>query len=188
MVQVREMAIAELDRLGELDRSEHITGEYVSRDGVLHLRDVDIRAPRWGEPGEASVQEYVDRWRPIVERGGVLLGAFDGEPLVGVAIYDRSHRAEPAILSVLHVTRSHRGRGVGGALTREVVRLARADGARRLYVSATPTRATVDFYRGQGFEPLATPDPDLLALEPEDIHLALDLRARREIVPQKEQG
>jgi hypothetical protein len=40
-----------------------------------------------------------------------------------------------------------------------------------LYVSATPTRGTVDFYVSQGFTPLATPDERLFALEPEDIHM-----------------
>ena len=57
----------------------------------------------------------------------------------------------------------------------EIVRLARADGAKRLYVSATPTRATVDFYSKRGFEPLAQPNERLLALEPEDIHMAMAL-------------
>ena len=31
------------------------------------------------------------------------------------------------------------------------------------------------FYRGQGFTPTPEPDPELLALEPEDIHMILDL-------------
>jgi GNAT superfamily N-acetyltransferase len=172
---VREMAIGELARIAEIDRSEHIAQQYTSRGGVLDLIDVDILAPRWGEPGGRRVQEYVDSWRTLVERGGVLLGGFDGDRLVGVAIYDRSFPDEPAILAVLHVTRSHRRTGIGRALTAAVVRLARLDGASRLYVSATPTRGTVDFYRREGFEPLATPNEKLRMLEPEDIHMALSL-------------
>ena len=77
----------------------------------------------------------------------------------------------PANLAVLHVTKPWRRHGVGCALTNEVVRLARAEGVQRLYVSATPTRGTLDFYLSQGFMPLATPDERLFALEPEDIHL-----------------
>ena len=77
MTTVREMAITELIRIAEIDRSEHITEQYKSRKGVLELIDVDIRARRWGEPGARPLQEYVDAWRPLVERGGVLLGAFD---------------------------------------------------------------------------------------------------------------
>ena len=73
--------------------------------------------------------------------------------------------------AVLHVTKPWRRHGVRCELTNEVVRLARAEGVQRLYVSATPTRGTLDFYLSQGFMPLATPDERLFALEPEDIHL-----------------
>jgi predicted N-acetyltransferase YhbS len=73
------------------------------------------------------------------------------------------------------VTRTHRRSGIGCELTNEVVRLARAEGAGRVYVSATPTRATVDFYMKRGFEPVATPNETLFALEPDDIHMELRL-------------
>ena len=169
------MAAAELARIAEIDRSERITQQYVSRDGRLELRDVDIHAPRWGEPGEHSPEHYIGEWRPVLERGGVLLGEFDGERLVGFAIYDRWLSRDQAQLVALHVSASHRGQGIARRLTGEVVRLARTDGARRLYVSATPTRRTVDFYLRQGFEVLSTPDERLFALEPEDIHLELRL-------------
>ncbi|MDN7425526.1 hypothetical protein QZM72_04135 [Burkholderia sp. AU45388] len=49
--------------------------------------------------------------------------------------------------------------------------LARAMGAARLYVSATPSRRTIDFYLRLGFTVNPSPDPELYALEPEDIHL-----------------
>lgn len=171
----RRMAVSELDRIAEIDRSEYITQQYKARGGVLELIDVDIRAPRWGEPGEHTVQHKVESWKPLFEAGGVLLGAFDGDRLVGFAIYQASVSEGLANLAVLHVTRTHRHGGIGCELTNQVVRLARADGAQRLYVSATPTRATVDFYMKQGFEPLATPNERLFALEPDDIHMELRL-------------
>ena len=178
MTPLREMAISELDRIAEIDRSEHTTQLYKYRNSVLELIDVDIRAPRWGEPGAHTVQHYIDSWKPLVEAGGVLLGAFDGRRLVGFAIFEppgASLSQGLANFAVLHVTRTHRGRGIGCALTNEVVRLARAHGAQRLYVSATPTRTTVDFYLKQGFKPLATPNERLFALEPDDIHMELKL-------------
>jgi ribosomal protein S18 acetylase RimI-like enzyme len=168
---VRRMAASEIERIGEIDRSEHITQEYTARNGILKLRDVDIQAPRWGESGEHSVQYYIDHWKPLVEAGGVLLGAFDGGSLAGFAIYEPPSSDGLANLAVLHVSRTYRGRGVGRDLTQEVIRLAQADRADRLYVSATPTRTTVDFYMRQGFEPLVTPNAKFFALEPDDIHL-----------------
>lgn len=50
----------------------------------------------------------------------------------------------PANLAVLHVTKPWRRHGVRCELTNEVVRLARAEGVQRLYVSATPTRGVAD--------------------------------------------
>lgn len=175
MTTIRRMAISELGRIAEIDRSEHITQQYVSRGGILEVVDVDIRAPRWGEPGEHTVQHRVESWAPLVEAGGVLLGAFDRDRLVGFAIYEPSISEGLANLAVLHVTRTNRREGIGCRLTTEVVRLARADGAQRLYVSATPTRATVDFYMRQGFEPLATPNERLFARKPDDIHIEMRL-------------
>jgi ribosomal protein S18 acetylase RimI-like enzyme len=80
-----------------------------------------------------------------------------------------------ANLSVLYVSRNYRRKGIASILAGEVARLARADGARRLYVSATPSGAAVGFYRSHGFEPTDEPNEALFALEPDDIHMILEL-------------
>jgi GNAT superfamily N-acetyltransferase len=170
-IAVRHMAASELGRIGEIDRSERITQQYKSRAGSLELIDVDIHAPRWGQPGERTVEQVVDSWKRLLDDGGVLLGAFDGDLLVGIAIYLPSSSEGFAQFAVLHVARTYRRKGVGTRLSDAVVRLARAEGAQRIYVSATPTRGTVDFYLTQGFEPLVSPNERLFALEPEDIHM-----------------
>jgi len=51
---------------------------------------------------------------------------------------------------------------------------ARERGARRLYISASPSENTVNFYLRLGCEVAAAPDPELFELEPEDIHLECD--------------
>ncbi len=175
MTTIRRMALSELGRIGEIDRSEDITQQYKCRGGALELIDVDIHAPRWGQPGEHTVQHYVDSWRLLLEAGGLLLGAFDGDRVVGVAIYQPCLSEGLANFAVLYVTRTYRHQGIGAVLTNEVERLARADGAQRLYVSATSTRGTVDFYMKQGFQLLATPNERLFALEPDDIHMEMTL-------------
>jgi GNAT superfamily N-acetyltransferase len=177
MITIRHLAASELDRIGEIDRSEHVTEEYAYRGGLLERRAVDVRVPPWSRSGdhEHSVQGRVDAWHPILARGGTLVGAFDAETLAGFAIYRPNLAVQLANLSALYVSRSYRRKGVGSLLTREVARLARADGARRLYVSATPSVPTVEFYRSQGFEPTDEPNEELLALEPDDIHMILEL-------------
>lgn len=168
VITTRTLTLRELERIGEIDRSERITQEYAQDGESLTLRAVDIDAPRWDE---ASVRARIDAWTSMVDGGGVPIGAFDGERLVGFAIYLPATVRSPASLAVLHVTAPYRRRGVGESLTDAVVRLGVGDGAERLYVSATPTRGTVDFYIAQGFRPLARPDERLFALEPDDIHM-----------------
>jgi ribosomal protein S18 acetylase RimI-like enzyme len=171
------MSASELDRLGEIDRSEYVSHEYVYRDGSLEKRVIDLEVPPWSPSGdhEHSVPSRVDAWRPLLDRGGKLVGAFDSDTLVGVAIYRPDLPEGMANLAVLYVSRSHRRNGIASRLTAEVARRARADGAPRLYVSATPSVSTVEFYRSQGFEVTDEPDATLFALEPDDIHMILEL-------------
>jgi ribosomal protein S18 acetylase RimI-like enzyme len=171
------MAGRELGRIGEIDRSEHVTHEYSYRRGALARRAVDIRVATWSRSGdhEDSVQGRVEAWQPLLDAGGTLVGAFDAAALVGVAIY-RPHLAEGlANFAVLHVSRDYRRKGIGSLLADEVARLARADGARRLYVSATPSGPAVEFYRSHGFAPTDEPHEALFALEPHDIHMIREL-------------
>ena len=176
MITIRHMAASELDRIGEIDRSEHVTQEYFYRGGSLEMRAIDVDVPTWSRSGdhEHSVQGKVNDWQPILNRGGTLVGAFDAETLVGIAIYQPRLAEGMANLSVLHVSRNYRRKGIASLLVRRVARLARADGARRLYVSATPSGPAVEFYLSHGFKPTSEPNQALFALEPDDIHMILE--------------
>lgn len=176
-IAVRQMPSSEIERIAEIDRSEHITGQYLYHRGGLELRAVDVRAPAWSRTGTHahSVRAQIAAWQPILDRGGTLLGAFEARALVGFAVYRPDLEVDMANLAALHVSRSHRREGVGSMLTREVIRFARAAGARWLYVSATPSFPTVQFYMKHGFKLTADPHPDLLELEPDDIHMILEL-------------
>jgi ribosomal protein S18 acetylase RimI-like enzyme len=165
-----------LSRLAEIDRAEVIPQAYVVRDGQLVLEDVNWVSETWPlEGGEFSVQHYLEQFTPMLEAGSVLLGAFDGETLAGIGVLRYRLTETMAQLALLHISREYRGRGVGTALTQEMFRLARADGAARIYVSSIPTKNSVDFYRSQGFELTAEPHLELFALEPEDIHMVCEL-------------
>jgi hypothetical protein len=49
-------------------------------------------------------------------------------------------------------------------------------GAKRLYISATPSENTVNFYLRLGCELTSQADPELFELEPDDIHLEYRLK------------
>lgn len=171
-IVIKELPASELGRIIEIDRSEHVTVLYHTLDGELVPEEVDLAVPTWSTEGEEySVQAKIKHWAPILHEGGVLLGALDGERLVGFAILRYRLDEGTAQLAVMYVSRPYRRQGIASQLTDEVCRLARADGARSLYVSATPSDSAVGLYTSLGFTLVDQPHPELFALEPEDIHM-----------------
>ncbi len=82
-------------------------------------------------------------------------------------------------LKFLHVSRRYRRAGLGRTLFEKAAARARELGARRLYVTATPSENTVRFYLRRGFRVTDEVDEDLFRLEPDDIHMELDIVAGR---------
>jgi predicted N-acetyltransferase YhbS len=138
----------------------------------LVLEHHDVRGWPAGEP-----EEYGPILLDCFDRGGTFYGAFDGGALIAAAVLESRFigRARDRLqLKFLHVGRRQRGAGLGAALFERAAARARALGARGLYVSATPSENTVRFYLRRGFRVAGEADPDLFALEPEDVHLELD--------------
>lgn len=171
----RELEHHEAQLLGTIDRSECIAGTYRAANGNLELDETRQEFPSWAG---AELAGYVARLQALMHSGGTAFAAWDEGKLVGVGSLDPSGvGGDQAVmkLDMLYVSAAYRGRGVGRKLTEMAVDLARSRGATVLYISATPTRGTVDAYLCMGASVLSTPDPELFALEPEDIHLAMTI-------------
>ncbi len=171
----RRLGRDEISRVWEIDRGERIERVYRVVEGELVRANERHDVKGW-PPGEA------EKYGPILEacweRGGFFYALFDGGEIVGVVVLDNRWLGEARDqlqLEFLHVSRRARDKGLGRALFARAAGVARERGARRLYVSATPSEHTIDFYRAQGCRLAAKPDPELFALEPEDIHLECDL-------------
>ena len=178
MASVRVLGIDDLELIGNIDRSEHVEVEYTVSNGELAKRPVSMTdIPRWDATGSGffSVAAEIDFCRPLIERGATLLGAFDGDAVLGMSVVEASFEPGLAWLAFLHVSREHRRRGVGTDLWQAAASVATAAGASSLYVSAVPTGSAVGFYRAQGCV-LADPvQPALYEREPDDIHLVCAL-------------
>jgi len=176
-VIIKRLESSAAGRIREIDRSEHISVGYRQHDAELEAYPVAWSVPRWsaGEEGEHSVGRRVRDLGRILEQGGVMLGALAGEALVGYAVLRPELHEGMAELKALFVSRPYRRKGIAARLVEEICRLAREGGAKRLSVSGTPSESAVGFYTSQGFAPTAEPDPELLALEPEDIHMIKEL-------------
>lgn len=167
----RALARDEIAAIWTIDRSETIEGLYRVEDGALVLRPERIEVKGWPE-GEA--RKYGPLLEACHDRGGWLHGLFDGGRLVAVAVLDPrplGPAGDRMQLKMLYVDRALRGRGIGRALFAAARDEAARRGARGLYVSATPSERTIRFYLDRGCRLASEPDPELLALEPEDVHL-----------------
>ncbi len=165
----------EIELIWTIDRSELIENIYRLQDGELVLEPAPFQARGW-PPGEA--ERYTPLLQACFDRGGVFYGAFDGGRLVGVAVLDTifiGPERDQLQLKLLHVSDGYRKQGLGRLLFEQAAEGARALGAKRLYVSATPSENTIHFYQHRGCVVTPTPDPEQFALEPDDIHLECPL-------------
>jgi len=176
-IELRQLPNDQIRLVEEIDRSENITIGYEVRDGILVSKTVDWCVPNWSrDPEHAfSVHGVIRQFAAVLERGGVLLGAFEEDGLAGLGILRLRLTDDMAQLALLHVSRAYRRRGVGRMLAEEMFRRARADGAVRIYVSPVPSESAVGFYLSRGFEPTSEVNQELFELEPEDIHMIRDL-------------
>ena len=171
-IEIRRLSPDEIHLIGDIDRSEHVNALYAVEDEQLVHRPVDIDAPSWDRngTGDHSVRALVEHFRPIAENGASLLGAFDRDEFLGLAIVDGTFEPPMAWLALLHVSRPHRRRGVASALWTAAEEAAVTAVAESMYVSATPSDSAVGFYLSRGCSLADPPHPALLAEEPEDIH------------------
>ena len=91
--------------------------------------------------------------------------------MVGIGIVVPHLRPGIAQLAFLHVSAPWRATGIGSRLFEQLEQIARSAGDSDMVVSATSSENTVRFYLGRGFEPTADPLAELVALEPEDVHM-----------------
>jgi GNAT superfamily N-acetyltransferase len=176
---VRRLGIDDIDLIARIDRSEHVEVEYAIVARRLVERPVSMADIRPWDPagdGPHSVAAMIAANKPLVAGGAALLGAFDGDRFLGLAVVDGSFEPTLAWLAFLHVSRPARRRGVASALWDAAVDEAAAAGAKSMYVSATPTGSAVGFYLSRGCVLAGPVHPALYAKEPDDIHLVCSVR------------
>jgi ribosomal protein S18 acetylase RimI-like enzyme len=171
-VTYRELETIDAELFSTIDRSEVIDGRYTVVGGRLVLEPHYHVVTGW-YPSE--IVDHPAKIRHFISSGGSAFGAFAGSGLVGLAALDPSGVGGDASvmqLEPLHVSAGYRNRGIGKTLVADA---ARNLGATLIYISSIPTRNSVDAYLRMGARLASPPDPVLLAMEPEDIHLVLPI-------------
>lgn len=177
-IRVERTTASAAEIVSWIDRSEDIRATYRHDAGELVVVPAQFDVPPWRPDGDGdhTVASQVSFLEPILARGAVALAAaVDTEP-VGVAVVERGFDGDTAWFAWLHVTSRARRQGVASALWGAAVEIAIGWDADAVLVSATPSESAVGFYVSRGCVLADPPHPDLLALEPEDIHFVKHLK------------
>lgn len=177
-MEYRLLRREEIERLREIDRSEIIEKLYLENNGRLELKNefYDVKNEWW--INEEVEKILLPRLYDLFDRGGTIIGAFEGTVISGMVALESEFIGkykDQLKLDILFVSKKYRKTGIGKNLMNLAIEKAREKGASKLYISATPSQNTVDFYLSLGCKFATEIDKELFELEPEDIHLELEL-------------
>lgn len=175
MISYHTLTIDFFDRLSEIDRSEFIDKVYEMRAGELQQKDITEEYLGWST---AELKEIQEQYRYELTRGGLAIGAFNEDILVGFGVL--GHRLMGENLDQLHVdlmyvSRDFRRKGIGSEILNRMGTEAKSRGAAYLYISSAETNSAVSFYRKNGSAVTEAVDALLFNKEPKDIHMVKKL-------------
>lgn len=127
---------------------------------------------------EAEYGQLIDCLCNTLRTGGLVLGAFTQGRLKGFCSVEAGlfgRDGEYLDLSSLHVSQDMRGRGIGRELLGRACVWAKAQGARKLYISAHSAVETQAFYRSMGCVEAQEYNEEHVRREPFDCQLELSL-------------
>jgi predicted N-acetyltransferase YhbS len=170
-MNIRPLHREEIEKIWTIDRAEVIHHVYYLENGKLVLKPEYYNVQGW-PPGEP--EQYTPILVDCFNRGGSFYGLFDKAKLIGAAVLENKfigQNKDRLQLKFLHISRSYRKQGLGKILFTQAVQKAKEMKAQKLYISATPSENTINFYLNLGCVVTPEIDEELFELEPEDIHL-----------------
>ncbi len=149
--EVKQLNIADITP-GLLENFVHyqkITKKWVKKNEVWELTNASILR-EWNTEKKSWIAKYMCQQ---IERGGITLGAFCYEHLIGFCCVDgmvSGNSAKYANLTMLFVDDNWKRNGIGSLLLQEARKHAIKLGAEKLFISAIPSVETIAFYLKMG--------------------------------------
>lgn len=135
--------------LNDFAHCQMITKKWVKQDEKWELADVSLLR-EWNNEKRIWVTVYMRRQ---IESGGITLGAFIHERLIGFCCVDgdvSGNTAKYANLTMLFVDDNWKRKGIGKLLMSGARKHAIKLGAEKLFISAVPSEETIAFYHNIG--------------------------------------
>lgn len=168
--------INEFKLLKDIDRSEIVNEKYILKNNKLILIKDYYNITSWIDE---EVNEYINRMNDIYNSKGLIIGVFDNDKIVGIGALDKNlcgKNKNMYKLDLLYIHHDYRALGIGNKIIEIFKEETKKDNINALYISATPFKNTIDFYLNLGAIVTKELDSNLFDLEPEDIHLELNIK------------
>ena len=155
--KILRMRVDDIARIGDVNRRETIAAEYLGKrspDGKsfevrIRQKPLPERVPEWGQHG---TKRRIQAWKPRLEQGGAMFGAFIEGWMVGFAIVGPREADASAELVALLVDRDHRRSGIGSNLLLEAETHASEHEVQSIFVRSSNSVSSVEFFLNWGYE------------------------------------
>ncbi len=172
-MEIRALKREEIDDIRNIDRSEIINQFYYYQNDKIMSKKKYYNISGWNPN---SIERNINNLYDLYDHGGSFFGLFQEERIVGVVALEckfiGSNNDQLQVV-FLHIDKNYRKKGYGKILMNKTKERAKELGAKKLYISATPSKNTVDFYMHLGCKLASEINPELYQLEPDDIHLEM---------------
>jgi len=160
--------------LEHFERYQEVKKCWRKENGAWKLKDISF-IEQW-DTTEKS--EIIDEFIDCLQNGGVVLGAFKENQLIGFSSIINEQfgtQKEYIQLATLYVSAKNRNSGLGRKLFAQSCLEAVKLGGKKLYISAHSSEETQAFYKLMGCRETQEINKELFEKEPYDCHLEYSL-------------
>ena len=148
---VRNLTIGDItpELLNNFHHSQSITKKWVKNNGVWEVTETSLLR-EWSAEKRIWITEYMCQQ---IERGGITVGAFLHDRLIGFCCVDgilSGNNAKYANLTMLFIDDNWKRNGIGKVLFQNAYQYAMILGAEKIFISAIPSVDTIAFYFKMG--------------------------------------
>ncbi len=163
---LRPLQYKEIDLIWQqISRRELITQLYIQKQDQLELTDCFYDVENWDA---YHLENDPSKLKELYQQGASFVGAFNtAEQLVGISVVSNQHIADypnAKLLQYFYVDADQQGQGIGAKLMQAAKESAKQLGALQLYISATPSKRTVDFLYKTWCDSIKTPRSGIMGV------------------------
>ena len=170
----RSLELDECSRIREIDASQYIGRAWRDVNGTKELVVINYQDPDFPNGSENHLANLIN----TITSQGIALGAFYENQLIGFCSINNGFFGEKSkylLLDQLFISKELRGKGIGKTLFYEGCKIAKENGAEKIYICAGSSEETIAFYFAVGCQEAIEINQDLYQLDTRDYQLEYDL-------------